>query len=129
MNIELAIHHQARGEEIESSFQPRVMRIGKSSERWFHHALLLSGGSAHLVSDQHDRKIRGPALVFFPPSTGEGLTIAAGTSGFLVGASPEIVGEAIGDHVESQALRVFSSTLTFEENRNRCSTPTLPAVA
>jgi AraC-like DNA-binding protein len=114
--LDLAIHHQARGEEIESSIQPRLIRMGRSSQRWFHHALLLSGGSAHLASDQHDRTIGGPALVFLPPSTGEALTIAAGSSGFLVGASPEIVGEAIGDQVESPALRVFSSTLSLEDN-------------
>lgn len=114
MNIESAIHHDARAEEIEPAIQSRVIRLGRPPQRWFHHALLLTGGSVRLSRDD-GAVVPGPAIAFFPPSEGETLTVAAGGRGFLVGASPEIIGEAIGDHVESPTLRLFSGTFSLND--------------
>jgi AraC-like DNA-binding protein len=114
LNLESAIHHDARAEEIEPAIQSRVIRLGRPPQRWFHHALLLTGGTVRLSRD--DGAVSpGPAIILFPPSEGETLTIAAGGRGFLVGASPEIVGEAVGEHVESQALRLFSGTFSLND--------------
>lgn len=115
MQIESAIHHDARGEAIEPAIQPRVIRIGRPPQRWFHHALLLTTGSARLSRDDGATAIAAPAIVFFPPSEGETITIGAGSRGHLVGMSPEIVGEAIGDHAESAALRVFSGSFSLDD--------------
>ena len=115
MNIESAIHHDARAEEIEPAFQSRVIRLGRPPQRWFHHALLLTGGTVRLSRDEGAAPVSGPAIAFFPPSDGEALNVAAGGCGFLVGASPEIIGEAIGDHAESPALRVFSATFSLDD--------------
>ena len=114
MNLESAIHHDARAEEIEPAIQSRVIRLGRPPQRWFHHALLLTGGAVRLSHDQ-GAAWPGPAIIIFPPSEGETLTIAAGGRGFLVGASPEIIGESVGDHVESQALRLFSGTFSLND--------------
>ena len=114
MNRESAIHHDARAEEIEPAIQSRVIRLGRPPQRWFHHALLLTGGGVRLSRDG-GAAWPGPAIIFFPPSEDETLTIAAGGRGFLVGTSPEIIGEAIGDHVESQALRLFSGTFSLND--------------
>lgn len=103
------IHHDARGEAIEAAIQSRVLRIGQPAQRWFHHALLLLGGNIHLARGEGPVTITGPAVAFFPPSKEEVLKVAAGSRGYLVGASPEIIGDAIGDHAESAALRVFSA--------------------
>lgn len=115
MNVEYAIHHDARGEAIEPAIQPRAIRIGRPPQRWFHHALLLASGSVRLSRDDGAASVSGPAVVFFPPSEGETLTVAAGSRGYLVGGSPEIVGEAIGDHAESAALRLFSGSFSMNE--------------
>jgi AraC-like DNA-binding protein len=112
LNVESAIHHDVRAEEIEPAIQSRVIRLGRPPQRWFHHALLISGGSVRLSRDD-GALAAGPAIVFFPPSEGETLTIAAGGRGMLVGASPEIIAEAIGDHVESPTLRLFSGTFSL----------------
>lgn len=114
MNLESAIHHDVRAEEIEPAIHSRVIRIGRPPQRWFHHALLLTGGSVRLLRDE-GTAYPGPAILIFPPSEGETLTIAAGGRGFLFGVSPEIVGEAVGEHVESQALRLFSSTFSLND--------------
>jgi AraC-like DNA-binding protein len=114
MQVESAIHHDARGEAIEPAIQPRVIRIGRPPQRWFHHALLLANGSVRLSRDDAPA-VSGPAIIFFPPSEGETITVGAGSRGYLVGLSPEIIGEAIGDHAESAALRVFSSSFSLND--------------
>lgn len=114
MQIESAVHHDARGEVIEPAIQPRVIRIGRPPQRWFHHALLMTNGVAKLSRDT-GAPVSGPAIAFFAPSEDETITIGAGSRGYLVGMSPEIVGEAIGDHAESAALRVFSGSFSLED--------------
>lgn len=121
MNIESAIHHDARGETIEPAIQPQVIRIGRPPQRWFHHALLLANGSARLSRHDGAAAIAGPAIAFFPPSDGETITVGAGSRGYLVGMSPEIVGEAIGDHAESAALRVFSGSFSLDDTLERAA--------
>lgn len=115
VNLESAIHHDARGEPIEPAIQPRVIRIGRPPQRWFHHVLLLASGTVRLSRDDSQLAVTGPVVVFFPPSAGETITVGAGSRGFLVGASPEIVGEAIGDHAESSALRLFSTSFSLDD--------------
>lgn len=115
MNVESAIHHDARAEAIEPAIQSRAIRIGRPPQRWFHHALLLAGGSVRLSRDDGAAAVAAPAIAFFPPSDGETIAVGAGSRGYLVGMSPEIVGEAIGDHAESAALRVFSGSFSMED--------------
>jgi len=115
MVIDPGIHHDARGEAIEPAIQSRVLRIGQPTQRWFHHALLLLGGNIHLARREGPATITGPAVAFFPPGKEEVLTVAAGSRGYLVGASPEIIGDAIGDHTESAALRVFSAGFSVND--------------
>lgn len=115
MQIESAIHHDARGEVIEPAIQPRVIRVGRAPQRWFHHALLVTHGSIRLSRDDGNVTLSGPAIAFFPPSEGETIAVGAGSRGYLVGISPEIIGEAIGDHAESATLRVFSGSLLLHD--------------
>lgn len=114
MNLDSAIHHDVRAEEIEPAIQSRIIRLGRPPQRWFHHALLLTGGTVRLSRDE-GAAYPGPAIIFFPPSEGETLAIAAGGRGFLIGVSPEIIGEAVGEHLESQALRLFSGTFSIND--------------
>ena len=60
-----AIHHDARCEAIEPAIQSRVLRIGRPAQRWFHHALLLTGGHIHLTHNETPATIAGPAIAFF----------------------------------------------------------------
>ena len=108
MHNDAAIHHDARGDTIEPTISQRVIRMGRQPQRWFHHVILLAAGTMTLARNETAVVVQGPALVFFPPSEGESATIAAGAHGYLIGVSPEIIGEAIGDHAESPSLRLFS---------------------
>jgi AraC-like DNA-binding protein len=115
MRHEAAIHHDARGDTIEPTISQRVVRMGRQPQRWFHHVIFLSAGAMTLMRGEPQTIVQGPALILLPPSDGESVTIAAGAHGYLVGASPEIIGEAIGDHAETPSLRLFSSSLSISD--------------
>ncbi len=115
MHNDAAIHHDARGDTIEPTISQRVIRMGRQPQRWFHHVILLAAGTMTLARNETAVVVQGPALVFFPPSEGESATIAAGAHGYLIGVSPEIIGEAIGDHAESPSLRLFSSSFSITD--------------
>jgi len=114
MSYETLIHHHVRAETIEPTISQRIMRLGRPPQRWFHHALLLTAGQAQ-VADK-DVKVSGPMLLLFAPSESESVALAAGAQGYLLGLSPELIGEAIGDHAESTALRLFSGAFVRLES-------------
>lgn len=67
------------------------------------------GGSGELHFDNGEhRPLHGPLLAFLPPQARCDLSISAGTAAHLVGASPQIMVDAIGDKVESYSLRIFT---------------------
>lgn len=53
-----------------------------AAQRWFHHALLLTGGNILLTRGDGPATVAGPAVTFFPPSAEEVITVAAGSLGF-----------------------------------------------
>lgn len=115
MRNDTAIHHDARGDTIEPAISQRVIRMGRVPQRWFHHVILLVAGSMTLMRGETPPVVQGPALVFLPPSDGESVCIAAGAHGHLAGVSPEIIGDAIGDHAESPSLRLFASSFSITD--------------
>ncbi|MBX5160718.1 helix-turn-helix domain-containing protein [Rhizobium sp. NZLR8] len=103
------IHHYARGEWHAPSLSHRRIRLQKGLYADFHHFLLLGEGRAELHFDSgEDRPLQGPLLAFLPPQARCDLSISAGTAAHLVGTSPQIMVDAIGDKVESYSLRIFT---------------------
>lgn len=107
MPVDSQIHLEARGERIESALGRRIFGLGRGTHRWLYHMVLMLDG--HLaIGDETDSDVSGPTLVTFPPTEGLTITFQAGAHGYLIGAGPEILGEAIGDHAESASLRTFA---------------------
>ncbi|MBB3919485.1 helix-turn-helix transcriptional regulator [Rhizobium fabae] len=103
------IHHHAHGEWREPSLSHRTIRFQKGIYADFHHLFLLQAGTAALLFEpEEQRSLQGPALAYLPPQERCELRMAAGAAGFLIGASPQIMVDAIGDQAESYALRTFS---------------------
>ncbi|MBB3660590.1 AraC-like DNA-binding protein [Rhizobium sp. BK650] len=103
------IHHYARGEWHGSSLSHRRIRLQKGLYADFHHFILLGEGRAELHFDGgEDLPLSGPLLAFVPPQARCDLSIAAGAAAHLVGASPQIMVDAVGDKVESYSLRIFT---------------------
>ena len=125
------IHHHAHGEWREPSLSHRTIRFQKGIYADFHHLFLLHAGTAVLLFEPEERRsLQGPALAYLPPQARCELRMAAGAAGFLIGASPQIMVDAIGDQAESYALRTFSEQpwLT-EEPTPRAVEETQPLVA
>lgn len=103
------IHHYARGEWHGPSLSHRRIRLQKGLYTDFHHFLLLGEGAAELHFESgEDRPLHGPLLAFLPPQARCDLSIAAGSAAHLIGASAQIMVDAIGDKVESYSLRMFT---------------------
>lgn len=113
------IHHHARGEWREPSLTHRAIRFQKGLYAQFHHLFLLKAGKATFVLDtEEERSLQGPTLAYLPPQSRCELHMAAGAAGFLVGASPQIMVDAIGDRAESYALRIFGEQAWFMAEPN-----------
>lgn len=121
MPFETSIHHHIRAEAIEPTIAQRTLRIGRAPHRWFHHLVLISAGQAEHRQGDASRQIQGPALMLAPPSEGEAIAMAAGSHGFLLGVSPDIIAEAFGDHAESPALRLFAGGTAVIEHLTAAS--------
>jgi AraC-like DNA-binding protein len=116
MPFETSIHHHVRAEVIEPTIAQRVLRVGRAPHRWFHHLVFIAAGKAEHRYAETSRQIQGPALMLAPPSEGEAIAFAAGSHGFLLGVSPDIIAEAFGDHAESPALRLFAGGRAVTEH-------------
>ncbi|MDE1996583.1 MAG: AraC family transcriptional regulator, partial [Rhizobiaceae bacterium] len=114
------IHHHARGEWREPSLSHRTILFQRGLYADFHHLLLLQAGQAALLFEEERQSLAGPALAYLPPQSRCELHMAAGAAGFLIGASPRIMVDAIGDRAESYSLRIFSERpwLTTEPARH-----------
>ena len=102
------IHHHARGEWRQPSLFHRRIRFQKGLYSDFHHFLLLTEGSGELhFDDGEHQRLQSPTLASLPPQARCEVSITAGAEAYLIGASPQIMVDAIGDKVESYSLRIF----------------------
>ncbi|MFJ6326007.1 MULTISPECIES: helix-turn-helix transcriptional regulator [unclassified Rhizobium] len=108
------IHLHARGEWREPSLTLRTIRFQKGLYAQFHHLYVLQAGTATLALEgQEPRPLQAPTIAYMPSQSRCELHMAAGAAGFIIGASPQIIVDAIGDRAESYALRIFSERPWF----------------
>ncbi|WP_426232500.1 AraC family transcriptional regulator [Pararhizobium sp. DWP3-4] len=116
------IHHHARGEWREPSLSHRRIRFQKGLYADFHHFVLLSEGEGGLHFDDGEHRIlHGPALAFLPSQVRCDVSIAAGSEAYLIGASAQIMVDAIGNKVESYSLRIFIEQMKLIEGADAVS--------
>jgi AraC-like DNA-binding protein len=114
MSSEGGIHHHARGEYREPSLSHRTLHFQKGISAEFHHFFFLLDGSATIRTQSADERLmRGQSIASLPAQQRCELTIAAGGHGFLIGASPHILVDAIGERVESYSLRILTQQLAL----------------
>lgn len=109
MTADSGIHHHARGEMQAAGLSSRTIGLDRGTYSRFHHVLIVSDGWARILrSDTTAQRLHGPAIIHLPPSKGLGVSLEAGAQGVLIGASPDIMADAIGNKAESYSLRIFS---------------------
>lgn len=116
------IHHHARGDWREPSLTHRRIRFQKGLYADFHHFFLLTQGAGEMhFNDGEHRILHGPALAFLPPQVRCDVSIGAGSEAYLIGASPQIMVDAIGNKVESYSLRIFIEQMNLIEGADAWS--------
>jgi AraC-like DNA-binding protein len=106
--INAEVHSHARGEQQEPVFSQRTLRPQRGIYGQFNHVFLLKNGHAVLTLRDDVIELTGPSVVFIPPLPRFDLVIAAGSHSYLMGGSPELLVDAIGDKAESVLLRMFT---------------------
>ncbi|MFA7416468.1 MAG: AraC family transcriptional regulator [Rhizobium sp.] len=119
MNGDPVIHRDVRSDALRPALARRSLRLTSAPYVDFLHIFYLEEGQARLETDGFQRELSGPALAILPPDAKLMVVIEAGASGHLVGTSCSLFEEAIGDHAETNSLRVFFTRTTWRESLNR----------
>lgn len=75
--------------------------------------MLLEGGTGAFISDEVDRDLIGPCLVWSPTGWSTRITLAAGTPGFLIRMPEHVLGRALPTDVISAHVRQIVSRRIF----------------
>jgi len=119
MNGDPVIHREVRSDALGPALAQRSLRLSSALYVDFTHIFYLEGGQARLETEGVQHEISGPALAILPPDAELMVVIEAGASGHLVGFSPSLFEEAIGDHAETHSLRMFFARMTWQESLDR----------
>ncbi|MHB0950916.1 MAG: AraC family transcriptional regulator [Allorhizobium sp.] len=119
MNGDPVIHREVRSDALRPALARRSLRLTSVPYAHFTHIFYLEEGQAKLELEGIQHELSGPALVIHPPDARLMVVIEAGASGHLVGFSPSLFEEAIGDHAETNSLRMFFTRMTRGENLDR----------
>jgi AraC family transcriptional regulator, transcriptional activator of pobA len=107
MEDEFGLLRRIRAEVLEPALAERSFRLGSPSHRWFVHLVFLKNGRLGVSGDDDLDVLEGPSLLVAPPSQVRRLRLAAGSRCYIMGASMDVVADAIGDYPESSAIRQF----------------------
>ena len=100
----------ARSEEFLSTLRPVTLRPNRAGHAGYLHLILIEKGAASL-SGQPDIPLSAHTALLLPPDPARILTLQAGSRGWLLGAAPDLVAEAVGQKSESLHLRGLTRRL------------------
>ncbi|MEO8242782.1 MAG: hypothetical protein ABI832_10740, partial [bacterium] len=103
---------EARAEPILSGLRPLTLRPNRAGHAGFSHLILIEKGSAKLAGTPEITLNAGMVLLL-PPDTSRLITIRAGSRGWLLGAAPASIAEAIGTKADSLHLRALAARLAL----------------
>lgn len=119
VNGDPVIHREVHSDALRPALARRSLRLTSAPYAHFTHIFYLEEGQARLESEGIQHELSGPALAILPSETKLMVVIEAGASGNLVGFSPSLFDEAIGDHAETHSLRMFFTQMTWQESLDR----------
>ncbi|MDO1583306.1 helix-turn-helix transcriptional regulator [Rhizobium oryzicola] len=77
-------------------------------QRHFHHLLFVASGDA-ILDGEREHPHAGPSFILSPTERLQTATFFAGAEGMVIGLSPQLLADAIGNQPESASLRAFCS--------------------
>lgn len=91
-----------------------AMRPAQGIYALFTHVLLIDSGEVTIEAD-HFHEVAGPAAIVLPPRPQAQITTAPGTSAWLLGMSPAMLGDIIGTTAETDLLAPVAANLIIVE--------------
>jgi|GEM_PF-306522 len=105
--ISVNIHLHARVELLEASLSSKYFEPKVAAYQQFFHLFFLTAGSAQVELPNQQFAMEAGAIVYIPVTGQFSISMSAGSSGYLLGASSDLLIEAIGTSAESVLLREF----------------------
>ena len=97
-----------RGERFASTLHRRLLRPTKPPYADYFHVFLLTDGRALVEFDGENHELAIRAAFSFPANAAPMITLDPGGEALLVGLSPDLLIDAIGNKAESVLLRTFT---------------------
>ena len=107
--VPVSIHRHARAESFAPAIANRTTRLATGAYTAFHHVLLVTDGTARLeLADKQSQRLIAPGAAYLPAGHAGSIVVEAGAACALIGVSPDILVDALGNRAESYSLRIFS---------------------
>lgn len=97
-----------RGERLGSTLHRRLLRPCRPPYLDYFHVFLLTDGRAVIEFAGESHELTNRAAFSFPANIAPTIALAPGSEALLVGLSPELLIDAIGNKAESVLLRAFA---------------------
>ncbi|MFV2001574.1 MAG: AraC family transcriptional regulator [Paracoccaceae bacterium] len=104
---ERAIHAHASATALPATLFERTFQPHQGAHGGFVHIFILLGGTASVTLDTTGQQLSETAIVILPARAPCTIGLAAGASALMLGASPELLLDALGNDAESVLLRIF----------------------
>jgi len=100
-----------RSDRLQPALQAQLLRPAKGLHGDFTHFLLVTSGGATLHTGAEEQAVQAPAAAVLPPQPQVHLALQPGTAGWLIGAAPLLMAEAVGAKAESVLLHAMTGRL------------------
>ena len=104
-----------RIEPLRPTLRGHVLRPAKGSYADFTHLLLIGFGAATLNRGEAGHVLTGPAAAVIPPQPAAEVDLAAGSTGWPIGAAPLLMAEAVGNRAELVLLQPLIDWLVIAQ--------------
>lgn len=95
---------EARAEPILSGLRPLTLRPNRAGHLNFTHLIVMERGSG-ILSGTPELALQSGTVLVLPPDPARVFACQAGSRGWLIGAAPDAMADAIGQKSDSQHLR------------------------
>lgn len=99
---------QCRAEYMKPALFAREIRPRRAPYRAFHHVFIVTAGHAEATFDTERHALEALSALAFPEDCDAVLHLHAGAEAYLLGVSPELLIDVIGNKAESVLIRIFT---------------------
>ncbi|MFD2252495.1 AraC-like DNA-binding protein [Pseudochelatococcus lubricantis] len=118
-----------RAEPLRPALRSVILRPSRGMYEEFTHFLLVETGDVTIEADDSGHRLEGPVAMILPPAPAMAVRLGAGAGGWLLGAAPPVLTEAVGAKAESGLLQTVSARLVVAQGEDGRFIPDLVHLA